>query len=379
MSHAPTDQLSQRHRTIRDAMAERTLDALVVTSLPNILYLTNFSGSSAIVVLTADRLLFITDSRYVEAITEMRGNADECPGLELLPVEASYDATLAAAVSAMPSARIGFEAAHLSVSRHDWLRKTIGGSDAVPALIATEGLVERARVKKDHYELAVLTRGRREAVGGRGARVRPCRPRSDRARDCAGHRLADPHRGVRAAGIRDDCRQRSECGPPPCKTHRANIDRRRPGGAGLWRRLRLILRRPDADRFAWDRPRRAPGTCTRPFCGRTIGRLRPSSRAGHDSRSMPRPGPRSAKRAWPRPLATGQAMDWDSRFTRTRESPGIAGRTRATRRSRREWCSRSSQARTFPGGVACGSRTTWSSPRTGVQLLTDVTTELLEL
>src|SRR5580693_7129694 len=136
MSHAPTDQLSQRHQTIRDAMAERTLDALVVTSLPNILYLTNFSGSSAIVVLTVDSLLFITDSRYVEAIAEMRGKADECPGLELLPVETSYDATLAAVVSAMPSARIGFEAAHLSVSRHDWLRKTIGGSDAEPSLIA---------------------------------------------------------------------------------------------------------------------------------------------------------------------------------------------------------------------------------------------------
>jgi len=54
-------------------MAERTLDALVVTSLPNILYLTNFVGSSAIVVMTSDRLLFITDSRYVAAVTDTRG------------------------------------------------------------------------------------------------------------------------------------------------------------------------------------------------------------------------------------------------------------------------------------------------------------------
>jgi Xaa-Pro aminopeptidase len=142
-------------------MAEQTLDALVVTSLPNILYLTNFAGSSAIVVMTADRLLFITDSRYVASVTDTRGNADECPGLELLAVEASYDATLAAAVSAMPSARVGFEAAHLPVSRHDWLRRTIGPSGAAPTLIATEGLVERARVKKDAYELAVLTEGAR--------------------------------------------------------------------------------------------------------------------------------------------------------------------------------------------------------------------------
>jgi Xaa-Pro aminopeptidase len=111
--------------------------------------------------MTADRLLFITDSRYVAAVTDTRGNADECPGLELVAVESSYDATLAAAVSAMPAATIGFEAAHLSVSRHEWLWKTLGGSEGAPSLIPTEGLVERARVKKDSYELAVLTEAAR--------------------------------------------------------------------------------------------------------------------------------------------------------------------------------------------------------------------------
>ena len=246
-------------------MAERTLDALVVTSLPNILYLTNFSGSSAIVVLTADRLLFITDSRYVEAITEMRGSADECPGLELLPVEASYDATLAAAVGAMPSARIGFEAAHLSVSRHDWLRKTIGGSDAVPALVATEGLVERARVKKDRYELAVLTEAA-QRLSAVAARVFGLVGRDRTEREIA---LAIDWQ-IRTAGFERPAfetivGQRSECRPPPCATPGAKIDRKRPGGAGLRRRLRLILRRPDPDRFPGTRPRRAPGTCTRPF------------------------------------------------------------------------------------------------------------------
>src|ERR1700680_2365807 len=161
MSHPPTDLLSRPHRTNPDAIAARTLDALVLTALPNILYLTNSSGSSAIVVMTADRLLFITDSRYVAAVANTRGTAHECPGLDLLTVERSYDATLAAAARAMPSARIGFEAAHLSVSRRDWLLKTVGTSEVAPTLIATEGLVERARVKKDGYELAVLTEAAR--------------------------------------------------------------------------------------------------------------------------------------------------------------------------------------------------------------------------
>ena len=56
MSHAPSLALERRHRSIREEIAARGLDALLVTSLPNILYLTNFTGSSAAVVVTANRI-----------------------------------------------------------------------------------------------------------------------------------------------------------------------------------------------------------------------------------------------------------------------------------------------------------------------------------
>ena len=156
MSHAPADALSRRHQTVRQASASRSLDALVITSLPNITYLTNFTGSSAIVVLTADRLRFITDFRYVTAVTDAVGTAAECPGLELMTVDSSYDATLAAVLRSMPSSRIGFEAGNLTVSRYDWLKTTLGEGEGAPALVSTEGVVERARARKDAYELGTL-------------------------------------------------------------------------------------------------------------------------------------------------------------------------------------------------------------------------------
>lgn len=108
MSHAPSRALKRRHYAIRQELAARQLDALVVTSLPNILYLTNFTGSSAIVVLTADRLRFITDFRYVTAVEGSRGSAYECPDLDLVVVEGSYDATLVATVAALGPQRLGF-------------------------------------------------------------------------------------------------------------------------------------------------------------------------------------------------------------------------------------------------------------------------------
>src|SRR4249919_3387943 len=121
MSYAPSLSLSLRHHAIRRELASRGLDVLVITSLPNILYLTNFTGSSAIVVLTADRLLFVTDFRYVTVLGEARGTAHECPNIEIVTVEGSYDATLAQLLADQPGRRIGFEAAHLTVDRYRWL------------------------------------------------------------------------------------------------------------------------------------------------------------------------------------------------------------------------------------------------------------------
>src|SRR5262245_23047734 len=121
MSHAPTATLSQRHRIIRQAFATRSIDALVVTALPNVLYLTNFTGSAAIAVTSADRLHFITDFRYITSIETTRGTPYEIPGLDLVVVEGSYDAALASLLRTMPSMRIGFESAHVTVAKHEWL------------------------------------------------------------------------------------------------------------------------------------------------------------------------------------------------------------------------------------------------------------------
>src|SRR5262249_5369507 len=144
MSHAPTALLDRRHAAIRQALTTRGLEALVITSLPNILYLTNFKGSSAIVVLTADRLQFITDFRYVTAIESNAGTESACPGLELVRVDTSYDETLLASLTESTFARVGFEAAHLTVSRYRWLEDRLKASaDRRPLeLVATDGVVE---------------------------------------------------------------------------------------------------------------------------------------------------------------------------------------------------------------------------------------------
>ena len=55
MSYAPSVTLKRRQQAVREALTALGVDGLVVTSLPNILYLTNFTGSAAIAVIQARR------------------------------------------------------------------------------------------------------------------------------------------------------------------------------------------------------------------------------------------------------------------------------------------------------------------------------------
>ncbi len=155
MSHASSGTLKHRQDRLRRNLADRSVEALVITSPANITYLTNFTGSSAIVVLAPQSVLFLTDSRYVAALADTRGTASECPDLSLVVVEGSYDAALVRAIADAGWTHVGFEAAHLTVSRFQWLEARLFQS-AHCGLTPTDGFVEAFRVVKDAYEIDVL-------------------------------------------------------------------------------------------------------------------------------------------------------------------------------------------------------------------------------
>jgi Xaa-Pro aminopeptidase len=156
MSHAPSAALKRRHDAVRASCNRAGVDALIVTTRSNILYLTNFSGSAAIVVVTADRLHFITDFRYVTAVEAMQQSEHACPDLQLSVVEGTYDTTLAKLLTSLGLSRVGFEASHITVSRYNWLTSTLAHESSAPTLVPLDNVVERLRLRKDQYELSML-------------------------------------------------------------------------------------------------------------------------------------------------------------------------------------------------------------------------------
>jgi Xaa-Pro aminopeptidase len=64
----------QRLAALRSSLDAAGLDGILVTALPNIRYLTGFSGSSALLVVTGREALFLTDFRYATQAPEEIGD-----------------------------------------------------------------------------------------------------------------------------------------------------------------------------------------------------------------------------------------------------------------------------------------------------------------
>ncbi len=142
MSHAA------RREALRKRFDELKLDALLVTDLLNIRYLTGFTGSHAVLLMHTEgdeRSVFCTDGRY------RTQSAQQVPDLRRL-IERSCLLRLAKQATEMGIGRLGFESHVVTVDGHAALAKVTGPD----ALVATSRPVEALRLIKDDAEIATL-------------------------------------------------------------------------------------------------------------------------------------------------------------------------------------------------------------------------------
>ena len=142
------DSRPRRIAALVDALSAAHLDGLLLTGLSNIRYLTGFSGSSALLVVTPRDVLLITDFRYQTQV------ADEVGDLARIVIEASSLWTgLWQQLASLPSIKVlGFETAH--IPHRDFQRLVEAGSrwQWRPTL----DLVETLRERKDTGEIALV-------------------------------------------------------------------------------------------------------------------------------------------------------------------------------------------------------------------------------
>jgi Xaa-Pro aminopeptidase len=148
-----SDRRAQRLGALVESLTAAHLDALLITSLPNIRYLTGFSGTNALLFVTARDAFLVTDFRYQTQVHEEVGD------LARIMVESqSLWTGLWQSVAQTPYVEVaGFESNHLV--HRDFQRLVEAGPR--PRWRPTTDLVEALRERKDADEVARI----REAAG----------------------------------------------------------------------------------------------------------------------------------------------------------------------------------------------------------------------
>jgi Xaa-Pro aminopeptidase len=140
------DNLSARIRGVENA---ETVDAMLVTDLNNVRYLSGFTGSNAALLVFADGrpAVLSTDGRYRTQA------AQQAPDLEVV-IERACARHLAGRAAADGARRIGFESHVVTVDGCDTLQRVLDGTGA--SLVRASGTVEALREIKDDGEVALL-------------------------------------------------------------------------------------------------------------------------------------------------------------------------------------------------------------------------------
>lgn len=138
-----------RAERLQGGLADAEVDALLVTNLTNIRYLTGFTGSAALLLVGPGGLTFVTDGRYGQQAEAQLTAAGVDAAIEVSG--SGQQDLVTAAVAAAGVARLGLEADAVTwAAQRTYDRTWFPDLELVP----TSGLVASLRREKDDGEIA---------------------------------------------------------------------------------------------------------------------------------------------------------------------------------------------------------------------------------
>jgi Xaa-Pro aminopeptidase len=140
------DRRGERQAALRQVLEAEGLEGLLVTHLPNIRYLTGFSGSAGLLLVRPDGITLISDFRYAAQAPAEVGNT---AAVEIDP--RSVWERLGRLLAARPAGILGIEAQSLTVRDAERVSSLTRGR-----VVPTSELVEGLRAVKSPEEVAAI-------------------------------------------------------------------------------------------------------------------------------------------------------------------------------------------------------------------------------
>ncbi|MCJ7520928.1 MAG: Xaa-Pro peptidase family protein [Dehalococcoidia bacterium] len=142
--------MSKRLEGLRQQLKRGDIDAILISQGYNRRYLSGFTGSAGLLLITQDRALLVTDFRYIEQAQS------EAPEFEIIRMQGAVSQWFPTFVSGLRIQKLGFEDRDVSVNTYKEFTEAISGLDYEIGLVPTSGLVESLRSVKDDEELKYL-------------------------------------------------------------------------------------------------------------------------------------------------------------------------------------------------------------------------------
>lgn len=146
--------IANRIVAIRQALAEKDLDALMVSVQENRYYLSGFTGedtqfdeSAGVLIISEQQLVLATDSRY-----ELQART-EAPGFDIRCYQKGLENELPEIAASLGLGRLGFESVRLSHKHYAAYAKALGQLCPSVEWVPTENLVEQFRQIKSEDEI----------------------------------------------------------------------------------------------------------------------------------------------------------------------------------------------------------------------------------
>jgi Xaa-Pro aminopeptidase len=142
------NEYEQRRQTVASGLAEHKLDGLLISLGPNLRYLSGFTGSNGLLLLTPAKAILFTDPRY----TLQAGQETTC---EVRIAKGSLVDEVTAAIAKLRMKRVGYEPGLTSCDAHDSLAAKL---PAKTVLVGVSGWIEELRTLKSPSEMERIRR-----------------------------------------------------------------------------------------------------------------------------------------------------------------------------------------------------------------------------
>ncbi|MBD3918677.1 aminopeptidase P family protein [Paenibacillus sp. PR3] len=131
---------------LRDQLSQMGREALLITYSHNRKYVSGFTGSSGMLLITAQDSWLLTDFRY------MTQAADQAPDFELIEHAAKPIVTVRDLLESKKIAKLAFEQDHVTYAEFAAWTEQLGSIELEPV----SGIVEGLRLIKDEAEIAIV-------------------------------------------------------------------------------------------------------------------------------------------------------------------------------------------------------------------------------